>query len=113
MDTSAPSVKWTLSTTPPTRGRNSTYSAASSRPLKVSLSETVRATAGATLTGGAWGGPPCASAGPPQALSHDMATRRRDHNARGMPRRGARDELFMFNCLKRVHDRSRLRKAQR
>ena len=73
-------------------------SAASSRPLKVSLSETVRATAGATLTGGAWGGPPCASAGPPQAPSHDVATRRRNHNARGMPRRGARDDGAVGPC---------------
>jgi hypothetical protein len=34
----------------------------------------VRCTAGATLTGGARGGPPCASALSPQALSRGAAT---------------------------------------
>lgn len=65
--TVAPSVKCTLSMVPATRGRSSTNSAASRRPLKVSTSVTLRWTAGATLTGMAGGGPPCASAGPPQA----------------------------------------------
>ena len=54
---------------PATRGRSSTYSVASSRPLNSSLSVIVRCTAGATLTGSARGGPPCASALSPQALS--------------------------------------------
>ena len=72
--TNAPSTKWTLSMVPATRGRSSTYSVASRRPLNSSLSVTVRCTAGATLTGGAGGAPPCASAGPPQALSNGTAT---------------------------------------
>ena len=66
--TSAPSLKCTLSIVPATRGRSSTYSAASSRPLNSSLSATARCTAGATLTGGACGGPPCASASAPQPV---------------------------------------------
>ena len=72
--TKAPSTKWTLSMMPATRGRSSTYSVASRRPLNSSLSVMVRCTAGATLTGGARGAPPCASAGPPQPLSNGTAT---------------------------------------
>lgn len=56
---------------PATRGRSSTNSVASSRPLNSSLSDTERWTAGATLTGIAGGGPPWASADLPHAASHD------------------------------------------
>jgi hypothetical protein len=69
LDTRAPSVKCTVSITPPTRGRSSTYSAASSRPLNSSLSASVRCTAGATLTGAGPCGPPWASALPVQPAS--------------------------------------------
>jgi len=48
--TRAPSVKATFSMVPATRGRSSTNSVASSRPLNSSWSATVRCTAGATLS---------------------------------------------------------------
>ena len=73
--TVAPSVKCTLSTVPATRGRSSTNSAASMRPLKVSRSVTGRWVAGATLTGMAGGGPPWASAGLPQAARKGRVAR--------------------------------------
>ena len=90
--TVAPSVKWTLSTVPATRGRSSTNSAASMRPLKVSTSVTVRCTAGATLTGMAGGGPPWASARPPQADSRAVPpAANRARAKRWRMRRASRD----------------------
>src|SRR5882724_3734073 len=68
---------------PPMRGRTSTYSVASRRPLNSSVSATGRCTAGATLTGAAGGGPPCASAGGLQAVTKASAARAPLHAATG------------------------------
>jgi len=84
---------------------------ASSRPLNSSLSDTVRCTAGATLTGAAGGGPLCASAALPQAVSQAVDKSRTTGRIAKQIARGVRDLAAHGESLSVMFGSSAMKKS--